>query len=67
MSNPKFSLTERKYDVIYFGGVAVELNLSFDNILLMFQLFDDPGVRANQEALHRFAHACSRAHITSST
>lgn len=55
MSNPKFSLTERRYDVIYFGGVAVELNLSFDNILLMFQLFDDPGVRADQKpftALH---------------
>ncbi|QWI52522.1 Gp15 family bacteriophage protein [Bacillus mycoides] len=55
MDKSLFSLTERSYDVVYFGGVAVELNLSFDNILLMFQLFDDATVRENQKpitALH---------------
>lgn len=55
MDKSLFSLTERSYDVVYFGGVAVELNLSFDNILLMFQLFDDATVRGNQKpitALH---------------
>ncbi|MGH0741940.1 Gp15 family bacteriophage protein [Bacillus paranthracis] len=40
-----FSLTERNFDIITWGGVAIELNLSYDNILLMLQMFDDKTVR----------------------
>ncbi|EJQ77754.1 Gp15 family bacteriophage protein [Bacillus toyonensis] len=36
-----FKLTDRDSDVIYWGGVHVELNLSFDNVLLMFDMFED--------------------------
>ncbi|MCP1285377.1 bacteriophage Gp15 family protein [Bacillus sp. S0635] len=43
--NNVFSLTDRKFDVIIWGGVAVELNLSFDNILMLLKMFDDKGVR----------------------
>lgn len=43
--NNVFSLTDRKFDVIHWGGVAVELNLSFDNILMLLKMFDDKSVR----------------------
>lgn len=48
MKNP-FTLTERNFDVINWGGVAVELNLSFDNILMMLQMFDDSSIREKQK------------------
>ncbi|MGG3523081.1 Gp15 family bacteriophage protein [Bacillus pseudomycoides] len=41
---PRFSLTERNVDVITWGGVAIELNFSYDNILVMLKLFDDKTV-----------------------
>ncbi|MGH1111206.1 MULTISPECIES: Gp15 family bacteriophage protein [Bacillus cereus group] len=39
-----FKLTVRNFDVIHWGGVPVELNLSFDNVLLMFDMFEDKTV-----------------------
>ncbi|MFJ8457270.1 Gp15 family bacteriophage protein [Bacillus paramycoides] len=43
--NNVFTLTDRNFDVIYWGGVAIELNLSFDNILMLLKMFDDKDVR----------------------
>lgn len=37
-------LTERGYDFYTWNGVRLELNLSFDNILLLFELFDDASI-----------------------
>ncbi|WP_218054026.1 Gp15 family bacteriophage protein, partial [Streptococcus sobrinus] len=39
-----FSLTERNYDFYDWNGVRLELNLSFDNVLLLFNLFDDESI-----------------------
>lgn len=36
-----FKLTDRNRDVYHWAGVDIELNLSFDNILLLMELFDD--------------------------
>jgi len=48
---PRSSLTERNVDVITWGGVAIELNLSYDNILVMLQLFDDKTVSDKSKPL----------------
>ncbi|EJS62944.1 hypothetical protein ICW_05607 [Bacillus wiedmannii] len=37
-------LTEREYDFYTWNGVRLELNLAFDNILLLFELFDDESI-----------------------
>lgn len=37
-------LTEREYDFYVWNGVRLELNLAFDNILLLFELFDDESI-----------------------
>ncbi|PEQ09107.1 Gp15 family bacteriophage protein [Bacillus toyonensis] len=39
-----FKLTEREYDFYTWNGVRLELNLAFDNILLLFDLFDDENI-----------------------
>lgn len=39
-----FKLTERDYDFYTWNGVRLELNLAFDNILLLFDLFDDESI-----------------------
>ncbi|PEP21696.1 hypothetical protein CN566_28245 [Bacillus wiedmannii] len=39
-----FKLTEREYDFYTWNGVRLELNLAFDNILLLFELFDDESI-----------------------
>lgn len=39
-----FKLTERDYDFYTWNGVRFELNLSFDNVLLLFELFDDKSI-----------------------
>lgn len=39
-------LTERDYDFYTWNGVRYELNLSFDNVLLLFELFSDDTVSA---------------------
>ncbi|EJQ77814.1 Gp15 family bacteriophage protein [Bacillus toyonensis] len=39
-----FKLTERNYDFYTWNGVRLELNLAFDNILLLFDLFDDESI-----------------------
>ncbi|MCI0767424.1 Gp15 family bacteriophage protein [Bacillus sp. TL12] len=39
-----FKLTEREYDFYIWNGVRLELNLAFDNVLLLFELFDDEGI-----------------------
>ncbi|PEE04609.1 Gp15 family bacteriophage protein [Bacillus pseudomycoides] len=44
---PRFTLTERNVDRFRWHGVDIELNLSYDNILVMFQLFDDKKVSDN--------------------
>ncbi|MGG3528919.1 Gp15 family bacteriophage protein [Bacillus pseudomycoides] len=44
---PRFTLTERNVDRFHWHGVDIELNLSYDNILVMFQLFDDKKVSDN--------------------
>lgn len=36
-----FSLTQRYDDVIKWYGVSIELNLSFDNVLLLFKMLKD--------------------------
>ena len=36
-----FKLTDRNRDIYEWAGVAIELNLSFDNVLKMMELFDD--------------------------
>lgn len=35
------NLTEREYDFYTWNGVRIELNLAFDNVLLLFELFSD--------------------------
>ncbi|SIR95366.1 Bacteriophage Gp15 protein [Bacillus cereus] len=37
-------LTEREYDFYTWNGVRLEMNLAFDNILLLFELFDDESI-----------------------
>ncbi|HEK9103331.1 hypothetical protein KFD70_21870 [Bacillus pfraonensis] len=37
-------LTERDYDFYTWNGVRLELNLAFDNILLLFDLFEDESI-----------------------
>lgn len=39
-----FKLTERDYDFYTWNGVRFELNLSFDNVLLLFDLFGDKSI-----------------------
>ncbi|MGG1339660.1 Gp15 family bacteriophage protein [Bacillus toyonensis] len=39
-----FKLTEREYDFYTWNGVRLELNLAFDNILLLFDLFEDGSI-----------------------
>ncbi|PHB88177.1 hypothetical protein COE98_20980 [Bacillus wiedmannii] len=39
-----FKLTEREYDFYTWNGVRLELNLAFDNILLLFDLFEDESI-----------------------
>ncbi|ANT40248.1 MULTISPECIES: Gp15 family bacteriophage protein [Bacillus] len=39
-----FKLTDRNRDIYNWAGVAIELNLSFDNILKLMELFDDESV-----------------------
>ncbi|HDR7795310.1 TPA: hypothetical protein QCY19_003981 [Bacillus luti] len=39
-----FRLTEREYDFYTWNGVRLELNLAFDNILLLFELFEDENI-----------------------
>ncbi|MFE9082238.1 Gp15 family bacteriophage protein [Bacillus mobilis] len=36
-----FKLTDRNRDVYHWAGVDIELNLSFDNVLKIMELFDD--------------------------
>lgn len=37
-------LTEREYDFYTWNGVRLELNLAFDNVLMLFELFDDESI-----------------------
>ncbi|KXY75875.1 Gp15 family bacteriophage protein [Bacillus sp. FSL W7-1294] len=37
-------LTEREFDFYTWNGVRLELNLAFDNILLLFDLFEDESI-----------------------
>ncbi|WP_374964624.1 Gp15 family bacteriophage protein [Lysinibacillus sp. RS5] len=39
-----FNLTTRRDDVIRWHGVDIDLNLAFDNVLLLFELFGDKSV-----------------------
>ncbi|HFJ9375110.1 TPA: Gp15 family bacteriophage protein [Bacillus nitratireducens] len=39
-----FKLTDRNRDIYQWSGVPIELNLSFDNILKIMELFDDDSV-----------------------
>ncbi|HFR4157319.1 MULTISPECIES: Gp15 family bacteriophage protein [Bacillus cereus group] len=39
-----FKLTDRNRDIYEWAGVAIELNLSFDNVLKLMELFDDQNV-----------------------
>ncbi|EJR42150.1 hypothetical protein IIK_05653 [Bacillus cereus VD102] len=39
-----FKLTDRNRDIYEWAGVAIELNLSFDNVLKMMELFDDVNI-----------------------
>lgn len=39
-----FKLTDRNRDIYEWAGVPIELNLSFDNVLKMMELFDDESV-----------------------
>ncbi|HHX7185528.1 Gp15 family bacteriophage protein [Bacillus cereus group sp. TH43LC] len=41
-----FKLTDRNRDVYHWAGVDIELNLSFDNILKIMELFDDETISA---------------------
>lgn len=36
-----FKLTDRNRDIYHWAGVDIELNLSFDNVLKIMELFDD--------------------------
>ncbi|HDR8110403.1 TPA: hypothetical protein QCZ04_003476 [Bacillus cereus] len=44
-----FKLTEREYDFYTWNGVRLELNLAFDNILLLFDLFEDESINEYQK------------------
>ncbi|HDR8155538.1 TPA: hypothetical protein QC057_004567 [Bacillus cereus] len=39
-----FKLTDRNRDIYEWSGVSIELNLSFDNVLKLTELFDDPDI-----------------------
>lgn len=39
-----FKLTDRNRDIYEWSGVSIELNLSFDNVLKLTELFDDPEI-----------------------
>lgn len=39
-----FKLTDRERDVYQWAGVPIELNLSFDNVLKIMELFDDSSI-----------------------
>ncbi|MES1048465.1 hypothetical protein FOA24_02930 [Bacillus thuringiensis] len=39
-----FKLTDRNRDIYEWSGVPIELNLSFDNVLKLTELFDDPNI-----------------------
>ncbi|HDR8199938.1 TPA: hypothetical protein QC291_001579 [Bacillus cereus] len=39
-----FKLTDRNRDIYEWSGVSIELNLSFDNILKLTELFDDQDI-----------------------
>ncbi|MDZ4452809.1 Gp15 family bacteriophage protein [Bacillus cereus] len=39
-----FKLTDRNRDIYEWAGTAIELNLSFDNVLKLMELFDDQNV-----------------------
>ncbi|HDX9631460.1 TPA: hypothetical protein ROY30_005211 [Bacillus cereus] len=39
-----FKLTDRNRDIYHWAGVDIELNLSFDNVLKIMELFDDETV-----------------------
>ncbi|MES1053448.1 hypothetical protein FOA24_31290 [Bacillus thuringiensis] len=39
-----FKLTDRNRDIYEWAGVPIELNLSFDNVLKLMELFDDESV-----------------------
>jgi len=39
-----FKLTDRNRDIYEWSGVPIELNLSFDNVLKLTELFDDPDI-----------------------
>ncbi|MGG1339881.1 Gp15 family bacteriophage protein [Bacillus toyonensis] len=39
-----FKLTDRNRDIYEWAGFAIELNLSFDNVLKLMELFDDHNV-----------------------
>lgn len=39
-----FKLTDRNRDIYEWAGTAIELNLSFDNVLKLMELFDDQDV-----------------------
>ncbi|MBL3785576.1 hypothetical protein IRV21_25755 [Bacillus cereus] len=39
-----FKLTDRNRDIYEWTGTAIELNLSFDNVLKLMELFDDKNV-----------------------
>ncbi|HDR8493705.1 TPA: hypothetical protein QC448_004801 [Bacillus cereus] len=39
-----FKLTDRNRDIYEWSGVSIELNLSFDNVLKLTELFDDPNI-----------------------
>lgn len=39
-----FKLTDRNRDIYEWAGAAIELNLSFDNVLKLMELFDDQNV-----------------------
>lgn len=39
-----FKFTDRNRDIYEWSGVPIELNLSFDNVLKLTELFDDPDI-----------------------
>ncbi|XLP25987.1 Gp15 family bacteriophage protein (plasmid) [Bacillus toyonensis] len=39
-----FKLTDRNRDIYHWAGVDIELNLSFDNVLKIMELFDDDSI-----------------------
>lgn len=42
-----FKLTDRNRDIYQWAGVNIALNLSFDNVLMLWELFDDKTVPEN--------------------